>query len=143
MADTVAAYAKASAIARNDYGNTKRERDEQAVYDRVRQEYIEANDKFSFYAQTVHYHSKVDGKSPVLKFARNIPICPRHVRAEDVTQSTRHTAKDRVVTSYSLKDEAIIYTPERIQSGYLITIVPISALESPRSCFRFHSGCCI
>ena len=56
MADTVAASAKARAIATNDHGNTKRELDEQAVYDRVRQEYIEVNDKFSFYTETIQCH---------------------------------------------------------------------------------------
>ena len=132
MADTVAASAKTRAIARNDHGNTKRGRDEQAVYDRVRQEYIEVNDKFSFYTGTVQKNSKVDGKSAVLKFARNLPICSCHVITEDVTQSTRLTAKGGVDTSYSLKDEALIYTPKQIWSDYLTKIVPMSALESPR-----------
>ena len=92
MADANAACAKFAAIARNDHGNTKKARDEQAVYDRVRQEYIEVHDKFSFYTETVHCDSKVVGKSPVLKFARPLPLCSCHVRTEDVTISTRTTA---------------------------------------------------
>ena len=52
MADAKAACAKFAAIARNDHGNTKRGRDDQAVYDRVRQEYIEVHGKFSFYTKT-------------------------------------------------------------------------------------------
>ena len=128
VADTRAASAQTSAIARNDHGNTKTDRDEQDVYDRVRQEYIEANDKFSFYTDTVHCDSKVDGKSTKLKFARILPICSCHVRTEDVTQSPY----GEVETRYSLKAEALIYTPNQIWQDYLTTIVPISALESPR-----------
>ncbi len=74
----------------------------------------------------------MDGKAAVLKFARNLPICSCHVRTEDVTQSTRHNAKGGVDTTYSLKDDALIYTPKQIWSAYLNAIVPISALESPR-----------
>ena len=132
VADTVATSAKTSAIARNDHGNTKRERDEQAVYDRVRQQHIEVNDKFSFYTETVQYQSKVEGKPPLLKFARHLPICSCHVRTEDVIQSTRTNANGGVETTYSLKDDALIYTPNQIWSAYLTAIVPISALESPR-----------
>jgi len=132
VADTRAAFAKTSAITRNDHGNTKTEHDKQAVYDRVRQEYIEVHDKFSFYTETVHCDSKVDGKSTVLKFARILPICSCHVRTIDVTQSTRSNAKGEVETRYSLKDEAIIYTPNQMWQDYLTKIVPISALESPR-----------
>ena len=132
VADTRAEFAKTSAIARNDHGNTKTERDKQAVYDRVRQEYIEVHDKFSFYTETVHCDSMVDGKSPVLKFAHKLPICSCHVRTDDITQSTRSNAKSEVETRYSLKAEALIYTPNQIWQDYLTTIVPISALESPR-----------
>ena len=131
-ADTVAASAKTSAIARNDHGNTKKERDEQAVYDRVRRQHIEVNDKFSFYTETVHCQSKVEGKPPLLQFARHLPICSCHIRTEDVIQSTRRNAKGGVETTYSLKDDALIYTPKQIWSAFLNAIVPISALESPR-----------
>ena len=119
-------------MARNDHGNTMKERSEQAAYDRARQEYIEVHDKFSFYTATVQNKSKVDGKSPMLKFARILPICSCHVRTEDVTQSTRVTAEGEEETRYSLNDEALIYTPNQICTNYLAKVVPIAALESPR-----------
>ena len=68
----------------------------------------------------------------VLKFARPLPLCSCHVRTEDVTISTRTTAKGEVETRYSLKDDALIYTPKQIWQDYLNKVVPISALESPR-----------
>ena len=74
----------------------------------------------------------VDGKPPLLQFARRLPICSCHVRTEDVIQSTRTNAKGGVETTYSLKDDALIYTPKQIWSAYLNVIVPISALERPR-----------
>ena len=131
MAETVAADAKAITLARNDYGNTKKVRDEEVVYDRVLQEYIEANDKFSFYTETVNCDSKVDGKPTVLKFARMLPICSCHVRTEDVTISTRTTEKGEE-TRYSLNADFLIYTPNQIWVNYLAKVVPIAALESPR-----------
>ena len=70
----------------------------------------------------------MDGKSTKLKFARILPICSCNVRTEDVTQSPY----GEVETRYSLKAEALIYTPNQIWQDYLTTIVPISALESPR-----------
>ncbi len=131
-ADVVADAAKTAAIARNGHGNTITERDVQAEYDRARQEYIEVHDKFSFYTETVQNKSKVDGKSPVLKFARYLPICSCHVRTEDVTELTRENAQGVKETRYSLKDDAIIYTAKQIWNDHQTKVIPISALESPR-----------
>ena len=131
-ADVVADDAKTTTMARNVHGNTITERDVQAAYDRARQEYIEVHDKFSFYTETVQCESKVVGKPAVLKFARYLPICSCHVRTEDVTLSTRLDAKGKEETRYSLKDDALIYTPKQIWTDYITTVVPISKLESPR-----------
>ena len=69
----------------------------------------------------------------MLKFARMLPICSCHVCTEDVTLSrTRTTAKGEVETRYSLKDDALIYTPKQIWQDYLTKVEPISALKSPR-----------
>ena len=131
-ADEVAVAAKTNAIATNGHGNTITERDVQAEYDRARQEYIEVHDKFSFYTETVQNKSKVDGKSPVLKFARYLPICSCHVRTEDVTELTRENTQGVKETRYSLKDDAIIYTAKQIWNDHQTKVIPISALESPR-----------
>ena len=61
-ADALADAAKTAAMARNDHGNTMKERSEQEAYDRARQEYIEVHDKFSFYTETVQKISNVDGE---------------------------------------------------------------------------------
>ena len=131
-ADEVAVAAKTTAMATNGHGNTIKERNVQAAYDRARQEYIEVHDKFTFYTETVQNNSKVDGKPPILNFARILTICSCHVRTEDVTELTHHNAQGEKETRYSLKDDALIYTPKQILNDHQTKVIPISALESPR-----------
>ena len=99
----------------------------QDAYDRASQNYIEVNDKFLYFTLTEEIPSKISGKPDLKRFARKVPICACHVRFEDVTATNT-----RAGMTYSLNDDALIYTPKQMYQLYLSKVVPPAELESPR-----------
>ena len=99
----------------------------QDAYDRAHQNYIDVHDKFLYFTLTEEVPSKIAGKPNLKRFIRRVHICSCHVRFEDVT-----AMKTRAGMTYSLNDDALIYTPKQMYQLYLNKVVPPAELKSPR-----------
>jgi hypothetical protein len=79
----------------------------QDAYDRAQQDYIDVHDKFLYFTLTEELLSKIPGKPNLKRFVRRVPICSCHVRFDDVD-----AIETRTGMTYSLHDDALIYTPK-------------------------------